>query len=35
MVAANDIDAEVATLLTGPVWSGQRVIELGSMVTRG
>ncbi len=25
--------AEVATLLTGPAWSGHRVIELGSMVT--
>ncbi|WP_246679001.1 NmrA family NAD(P)-binding protein [Mesorhizobium sp. B2-2-1] len=33
MVATNDIGAEVATLLTGPAWSGQRVIELGSMVT--
>jgi hypothetical protein len=33
MVATNDIGAEVATLLTGPVWSGQRVVELGSMVT--
>src|ERR1700678_973397 len=33
MVATNDIGAEVATLLTGPTWSGQRVIELGSMVT--
>ena len=32
MVATNDIGAEVATLLTGPTWSGQRVIELGSMV---
>ena len=33
MVATNDIGAEVATLLTGPGWSGQRVVELGSMVT--
>ena len=33
MVATNDIGAEVATLLTGPAWSGQRVVELGSMVT--
>jgi uncharacterized protein YbjT (DUF2867 family) len=33
MVATNDIGAEVATLLTGPVWSGHRVIELGSMVS--
>ena len=33
MVATNDIGAEVATLLTGPTWSGQRVIELGSMVS--
>ncbi|TPN47549.1 NAD-dependent epimerase/dehydratase family protein [Mesorhizobium sp. B1-1-4] len=33
MVATNDIGAEVATLLTGPAWSGQRVIEVGSMVT--
>jgi uncharacterized protein YbjT (DUF2867 family) len=33
MVATNDIGAEVATLLTGPAWSGQRVIELGSMVS--
>jgi uncharacterized protein YbjT (DUF2867 family) len=32
MVATNDIGAEVASLLTGPAWSGQRVIELGSMV---
>ncbi len=32
MVATNDIGAEVATLLTGPAWSGQRVVELGSMV---
>ena len=33
MVATEDIGAEVATLLTGPAWSGQRVIELGSMVS--
>jgi len=33
MVATDDIGAEVATLLTGPLWSGQRVIELGSMVS--
>ncbi|MHC8944300.1 NmrA family NAD(P)-binding protein [Advenella incenata] len=33
MVATNDIGAEVATLLTGPAWSGQRVVELGSMVS--
>ncbi|WP_428487573.1 NmrA family NAD(P)-binding protein [Rhodopila sp.] len=33
MVATNDIGAEVATLLTRPAWSGQRVIELGSMVS--
>lgn len=33
MVATDDIGAEVATLLTGPAWSGQRVVELGSMVS--
>jgi uncharacterized protein YbjT (DUF2867 family) len=33
MVASVDIGAEVATLLTGPAWSGNRVIELGSMVS--
>ena len=33
MVAADDIGAEVARLLAGPAWSGQRVIELGSMVS--
>jgi uncharacterized protein YbjT (DUF2867 family) len=33
MVATNDIGAEIATLLTGPTWSGHRVIELGSMVS--
>ncbi len=31
MVATSDIGAEVATLLSGPAWSGHRVIELGSM----
>src|ERR1700752_3152900 len=33
MVATKDIGAEVATLFNGPAWSGQRVVELGSMVT--
>jgi uncharacterized protein YbjT (DUF2867 family) len=33
MVATNDIGAEVVALLTGPVWSGHRAIELGSMVS--
>jgi len=33
MVATNDIGAEIAKLLTGPAWSGHRVIELGSMVS--
>jgi uncharacterized protein YbjT (DUF2867 family) len=33
MVATNDIGAEAAKLLTGPAWSGHRVIELGSMVS--
>jgi uncharacterized protein YbjT (DUF2867 family) len=33
MVASDDIGAKVATLLTGPGWSGHRVIELGSMVS--
>ncbi|MEA3103213.1 NmrA family NAD(P)-binding protein [Caballeronia mineralivorans] len=33
MVATNDIGAEAATLLSGPAWSGQRVVELGSMVS--
>jgi len=33
MVAADDIGAEVATLLSGPAWSGARFIELGSMVS--
>lgn len=33
MVATNDIGVEVATLLAGPAWSGQRFVELGSMVS--
>jgi len=33
MVATDDIGAQFATLLTGPAWSGQRFIEMGSMVT--
>jgi uncharacterized protein YbjT (DUF2867 family) len=33
MVASDDIGTEVATLLTGPAWSGRRIIELGSMVS--
>jgi uncharacterized protein YbjT (DUF2867 family) len=33
MVASNDIGAEAPALLTGPAWSGHRVIELGSMVS--
>jgi uncharacterized protein YbjT (DUF2867 family) len=33
MIATKDIGAEVATLLTGPAWSGQRVVELGSMIS--
>ncbi|MGI4814631.1 MAG: NmrA family NAD(P)-binding protein [Janthinobacterium lividum] len=33
MVATKDIGTQVATLLTGPAWSGQRVAEIGSMVT--
>ncbi|MBB2202250.1 NmrA family NAD(P)-binding protein [Gluconacetobacter tumulisoli] len=33
MVATSDIGAEVAALLTGPAWSGQRIVELGSMVS--
>jgi hypothetical protein len=33
MVATNDIGAEFATLLSGSAWSGQRVVELGSMVS--
>jgi uncharacterized protein YbjT (DUF2867 family) len=33
MVASDDIGAEVATLLTGPAWTGHRFVELGSMVS--
>ena len=33
MVASSDIGREAARLLTGPAWSGSRVIELGSMVS--
>nr|WP_251006610.1 NmrA family NAD(P)-binding protein [Stenotrophomonas sp. ISL-67] len=33
MVATHDIGAEIARLLSGPVWSGHRAIELGSMVS--
>ncbi len=33
MVATSDIGAAVASLLTGPAWSGRRVVELGSMVS--
>jgi uncharacterized protein YbjT (DUF2867 family) len=33
MVATDDIGAEVATRLTGPAWSGHRVVELGSMLS--
>ncbi|PXX38228.1 MULTISPECIES: NmrA family NAD(P)-binding protein [Burkholderia] len=33
MVATDDVGAEVAALLTGPAWSGHRVVELGSMVS--
>jgi uncharacterized protein YbjT (DUF2867 family) len=33
MVATTDIGAEVATLLSGPAWSGHRIIELGSMIS--
>jgi uncharacterized protein YbjT (DUF2867 family) len=33
MVASVDIGAEAASLLIGPVWSGRRVIELGSRVS--
>ncbi|SEB18989.1 NmrA family NAD(P)-binding protein [Paraburkholderia sartisoli] len=33
MVATDDIGAEVAKLLSGPAWSGHRVVELGSMVS--
>ncbi|WP_027210014.1 NmrA family NAD(P)-binding protein [Burkholderia sp. WSM2232] len=33
MVATDDIGTAIATLLSGPAWSGHRVIELGSMVS--
>jgi uncharacterized protein YbjT (DUF2867 family) len=33
MVATDDVGAKIATLLSGPAWSGQRIIELGSMVS--
>jgi len=33
MIATDDIGAEVATLMTGPAWSGRRVVEVGSMVS--
>lgn len=33
MVASDDIGTEIATLLSGPAWSGHRAIELGSMVS--
>ncbi|NIY47341.1 NAD(P)H-binding protein [Cedecea colo] len=33
LTATDDIGAEAARLLTGPVWSGRRVIELGSLVS--
>jgi uncharacterized protein YbjT (DUF2867 family) len=33
MVASDDIGAQFAKLLTGPAWSGHRVIELGSMIS--
>jgi uncharacterized protein YbjT (DUF2867 family) len=33
MVATSDIGAEIAKLLSGPAWLGQRAIELGSMVS--
>jgi hypothetical protein len=32
MVATKDVGTEVVTLLRGPAWSGQRAVELGSMV---
>lgn len=32
MVATEDIGAEITKLLTGPIWDGRRVIELGSFV---
>jgi uncharacterized protein YbjT (DUF2867 family) len=33
MTAIEDIGAEAAKLLTGPSWTGKRVIELGSLVS--
>jgi uncharacterized protein YbjT (DUF2867 family) len=33
MIAIDDIGAEAANLLCGPNWKGERVIELGSMVS--
>jgi uncharacterized protein YbjT (DUF2867 family) len=33
MVATDDIGAEIASLLSGPAWLGQRIIEVGSMVS--
>lgn len=33
MVATDDIGTEIAALLSGPAWSGHRIIELGSMVS--
>jgi uncharacterized protein YbjT (DUF2867 family) len=33
MVATDDIGSEIATLLSGPAWSGHRIIDLGSMVS--
>ncbi len=33
MVATKDVGEAIATILTGPAWSGQRIVELGSMVS--
>lgn len=33
MTAVDDIASAVTQLLTGPIWSGRRVIELGSLVS--
>ena len=33
MVATKDVGAEIASLLTGQAWSGERIVELGSMVS--
>ena len=33
MIASEDIGGEAAKLLTGPAWTGSRVIELASMVS--